>query len=94
MAKNGRYFIAGAILGGLIGAAVALLTAPRTGRELREELGKNLETAKVKGKDLYVTLKNQAEELIEKASDAGIEFSGRWLELPLNKKEPSNVEKE
>jgi gas vesicle protein len=32
-------FLAGAVIGGLIGAAVGLLLAPRTGEELREQVG-------------------------------------------------------
>jgi gas vesicle protein len=32
-------FLAGAVIGGLIGAAVGLLLAPQTGSELREQVG-------------------------------------------------------
>jgi gas vesicle protein len=32
-------FLAGVVIGGLIGAAIGLLVAPRTGEELREQVG-------------------------------------------------------
>lgn len=32
-------FLAGIVIGGLVGAAVGLLVAPRTGEELREQVG-------------------------------------------------------
>ena len=32
-------FLAGAVIGGLIGAAIGLLLAPQTGEELREHVG-------------------------------------------------------
>lgn len=32
-------FLAGVVIGGLIGAALGLLLAPRTGEELREQVG-------------------------------------------------------
>ena len=39
-------FLAGAVIGGLIGAAVGLLLAPRTGEELREQVGDFVEGKK------------------------------------------------
>ena len=38
-----KYFVAGAFIGAVVGAAVAVLTTPRNGKEMREELEKNLE---------------------------------------------------
>jgi gas vesicle protein len=39
--KNSGFgsFLAGVVIGGLIGAALGLLIAPRTGEEFREEIG-------------------------------------------------------
>jgi gas vesicle protein len=81
---KGKAFVAGAIIGGIVGAAVALLTAPRTGRELREELGINLEKAREKGKELIDVMKSQAGDVLEKAGE-NVNWDGRWMELPLKK---------
>ena len=32
-------FLAGVVIGGLVGAAIGLLVAPRTGEELRDQVG-------------------------------------------------------
>jgi gas vesicle protein len=37
-------FLAGVVIGGLIGAAIGLLLAPRTGDELREQVGEFVDT--------------------------------------------------
>ncbi|WP_273130674.1 YtxH domain-containing protein [Metabacillus sp. HB246100] len=37
--KNGNEFIVGTVVGGLIGAAAALFLAPKSGKEMREDLG-------------------------------------------------------
>ena len=39
-------FLAGVVIGGLIGAAAGLLLAPRTGEELREQVGDFVEGKK------------------------------------------------
>jgi gas vesicle protein len=55
--------IAGAfLLGGLIGASVALLYAPKSGRETREDISKTARRIKNKSVDL-------AEEMIEGVND-------------------------
>ena len=37
-------FLAGVVIGGLIGAAIGLLLAPQTGDELREQVGEFVDT--------------------------------------------------
>jgi gas vesicle protein len=81
--KNTRYFFLGAVLGGLVGAAVALLAAPKTGREMRAELLSSLEKASGKGKDLYIAVKNQTGDMMEKVGDMSDRIQQRWLELPI-----------
>lgn len=39
-------FLAGVVIGGLIGAAIGLLVAPQTGEELREQVGEFVDTKK------------------------------------------------
>jgi gas vesicle protein len=43
MADNGDNFFKGFIFGGIIGAILGVMLAPKSGRELREELGEEAE---------------------------------------------------
>lgn len=86
MANNCKSFLAGVFIGGMVGAAVALLMAPKAGPEMRKDLEKGLEIAKGKGKKIYASVLNQAgqvglnkEKLVE---DNG---NGRWMELPIHR---------
>lgn len=91
MAKS-KYFIAGALIGSLVGAAVAVLTTPLSGKKMREELEKNLEFTKEKGKDFYHTLMESMEpdELKQAKSD---QMEG-WMELPVKREDQEEPEKE
>jgi len=74
-------------LGGLIGATVALLVAPRTGKETRQQIKGAAEDVKVKAEDYYKQVKDtvasalehgkglvaEKKELIAKAVQEGIE---------------------
>lgn len=74
---NGKDFIIGVVIGGIIGAATALLLAPKTGSELRGNLStqagqikeKTMDlssTAKEKTTQLSKQLQEQSEQLVEK----------------------------
>jgi len=65
--KSSKNFLYGFIAGGVIGAAIALLYAPKTGKEMRESLKKNAE--KVIGEaDEYIELaKNSVSDVINEA---------------------------
>jgi gas vesicle protein len=74
-------------LGGLIGAGVALLVAPRAGKETREQIRGAAEGAKGKAEDYYKHVKEtvtsalehgkgliaEKRERVEKAVQAGVE---------------------
>ncbi|MDQ0231080.1 YtxH domain-containing protein [Metabacillus malikii] len=60
---SNRDFMVGSIIGGLIGAAAALMLAPKSGREIRDDLGQ--QASKLKEQ----TGKISKEELIEKGSE-------------------------
>ncbi|WP_342598637.1 YtxH domain-containing protein [Psychrobacillus sp. FSL H8-0483] len=74
---NGKDFIIGVIIGGIIGATTALLLAPKTGTELRGNLSTQAGQIKVKTMDLSSTakekttkiskqLQEQSEQLVDK----------------------------
>lgn len=79
-------FLMGALVGGVIGAAAALFLAPKTGKEMRDDLStqavqlknKSIElssTAKDKAVDLTATAKDKAADLTSTAKDKAVDLS-------------------
>jgi gas vesicle protein len=65
--SNGFAFLSGVVLGGLVGAAVALLLAPQPGEETREQLReKSLEL-----KDRMIELSEEARKKAEEFQSEG-----------------------
>lgn len=57
------------LLGGLTGAALAILFAPRSGRETRELLSDKLKEGADRGRDLRERASQKGREILEDASD-------------------------
>ena len=57
------------ILGGLIGAAVALLVAPKSGRQTREQIKDIAEDAKEKAADYYDKAREQISTAMQKGAE-------------------------
>ncbi|HMQ99365.1 MAG TPA: YtxH domain-containing protein [Ignavibacteria bacterium] len=75
---NGKGFLLGLLAGGAIGGIAALLYAPKSGRELRKDIGKKgrevmketgqyVDTAKAKAADIISDGRQKAEDLINDA---------------------------
>jgi gas vesicle protein len=68
------------LLGGAFGAAVALLFAPKSGRELRGDIAdvtrKGVDTARVRANDYYDTTRERATEFYSTASERAGELAG------------------
>lgn len=60
---NGKDFIIGALVGGIIGAVTALLLAPKSGTELRGNISTQAVQLKDKTKDLSSTAKEKTNQL-------------------------------
>ncbi|SMO59998.1 YtxH domain-containing protein [Melghirimyces algeriensis] len=73
MSKSGK-FLCGAVIGGFIGAATALLLAPKPGRETREDLFNTLEKAKQ-------TLRETSEDVGWRTTEVKENTSDKWIEL-------------
>lgn len=69
--KSWKAFVGGFIVGGLIGAGLALLFAPKSGRETREDIKKEIDkliaAGKAKATAIKEALSREAEELKAKA---------------------------
>ncbi len=69
MADNnkGGFFVAGMVLGSLVGAATGLLVAPRSGKETRKILQKSAEALPEMAEDVSATVQLQTERLSSSA---------------------------
>lgn len=56
---NMKDFVIGALVGGIVGAAVGLLLAPKTGKDLRSDVASQAVTLKEKGIQLSETAKEK-----------------------------------
>ncbi|MCT4794039.1 YtxH domain-containing protein [Exiguobacterium alkaliphilum] len=75
--SSGGGFLAGVVLGGVIGAAVALLTSPKSGREVRTYLDEKTATSRER-----LTVKSK--EVREKAEPV----VGEWIKVASDKSAP------
>jgi gas vesicle protein len=77
---DGKDFIMGAVVGGLLGAMAALLLAPKSGRELRQDISNQYETISEKTQQIASTVgektatiaktaTTQTSEWVDKAKD-------------------------
>ncbi len=57
------------LLGGLTGAALAILFAPRSGRETREMLGERLRETAERGRDFRERVVNRGREILDDAEE-------------------------
>ncbi len=67
-------FLTGALIGGAVGAAVALLYAPKKGRKLRENISDTFEDLTSRLSGLIRHAKESGEDLIHDGMEAGDEL--------------------
>ena len=67
--SNASGVILSFLLGGLVGAALATLFAPRSGRETREILGERLRETADKGREIRDRVASRGREVVDEASD-------------------------
>ena len=67
--RAGGWFLS-FIVGGVVGAAVALLLAPKSGKETREQIKGMAQDAKEKAEDYYDQVKTKVTDVVHKGVDA------------------------
>ena len=72
---SGLEFFAGFVIGGLVGAAVALILAPQSGEETRAQIKERGIELKTRAGELAVEARQRAEELSEEARKKAEELS-------------------
>lgn len=65
MAANGSDFFKGFLLGGALGAVLALLYAPKTGKEMREDIKRRVEDLVEEADKELARAQKRAEDIIE-----------------------------
>lgn len=68
---NSKDFLIGTLIGGIVGASIALLWAPKSGRELRMNINEQAHIAKEKGEKLAESAKQKTTILLDKVKNAG-----------------------
>ncbi len=73
MADRGDSFFKGFILGGIVGAVLGVLLAPKSGREMREDLGEEAEKVYAQTKSDFEHARKAAMKSFEEGRDKIIE---------------------
>lgn len=78
---SGRDFLLGVVVGATIGAVAALLTAPKSGKELRKELQSGLELAKEQGTSILDVVKDHSSFTTSQAREVKERTPDKWIEI-------------
>lgn len=78
--NNGKNFIVGTIIGSVVGATVALLFAPKSGRELREDINKGAAQAKDMAYEWKEVAQEKGAELKDRAYEKGNELTQKAMD--------------
>src|SRR5690625_2777490 len=79
--NNGRDFLIGALIGSAVGATVALLFAPKPGRELRQDINQGTKQAFDKAGEWKDIAQEKSVEYTEKAKLKGSELRDKGTEI-------------
>lgn len=82
--KKGKDLLIGAIVGGLLGAATALLFAPKSGRELRIDITDNAKAVSDKTVQLANSVTQKTQEVAKSVSTTTSDFVGKAKDTATN----------
>ena len=80
MDKQQKGILIGTVIGAVAGAGVALLTAPKSGKELRSDISSRFEESLDKTSELRIVLKEKIRELTNLVNKSSGEISNAALE--------------
>lgn len=78
---NGKDFLLGAVVGGLLGAAAALLLAPKSGKELRSDLSDQYHVISEKTQQIAADVSEKTQKVASEVSEFGQELVGKAKEV-------------
>jgi len=90
--RGGGEFFAGLVIGGLVGAAMALVMAPQSGQqtraqirsvslELKERANETLEEAREKAEAITADARRRAEEMMKEARERAEEITAEAMKM-------------
>lgn len=88
---NFKDFVIGAFFGGIVGGATALLFAPKTGKEIRQNIGEQSITLKERGTTIAQKAKERSTDFAKTVSDQSSNVVSRvkeWQIVPKTKETP------
>ena len=84
-AKKTKGFLAGFLIGGAIGGAIALLYAPKSGKQLRDDISRKTNELIGEGKIRTDRLWSNAKEEVETTLESANDFLNTSKEMIMNK---------
>lgn len=82
--KKGKDLLIGAVVGGLLGAATALLFAPKSGRELRSDITENAKAVSDKTVQIASTVSQKTQDVAKSVSTTTSDFVGKAKDTAAN----------
>ncbi|GIP38096.1 hypothetical protein J31TS4_13760 [Paenibacillus sp. J31TS4] len=79
--KNGKPFVIGAVVGAVMGAATALLLAPKPGRELRKDIADQVTTLSDKTQEIAGQVSQSAHEVARSIGSQTSDWVGKAREV-------------
>ena len=74
---NSKDFLIGTLIGSMIGAATALLFAPKSGKELREDLNTQTSSLRERGNEFASIALEKSSNLAKQVSDQSSQVAGK-----------------
>lgn len=78
---NSKDFIIGALVGGIVGAASALMMAPKSGKELRSDINEQAGALKDKSSEWSEMAKDKSSNIARTVSEQSTQVAGKVKEL-------------
>ncbi|MNI02893.1 YtxH-like protein [compost metagenome] len=75
--SNGKDLLIGAVIGGVLGAATALLFAPKSGKELRGDIAEQVQTVSEKTQQVAGTVNQKTQEIARTVGSQTTEWVGK-----------------
>lgn len=82
--KKGKDLLIGAVVGGLLGAATALLFAPKSGRELRSNIAEQAQVVSDKTVQIASNVSQKTQEVAKTVSTTTSELYGKAKDTAVN----------
>ncbi|WP_026676614.1 YtxH domain-containing protein [Fictibacillus gelatini] len=81
---DSKDFLIGALVGGIVGATTALLLAPKSGKELRTNIGEQATQIKDKGSEITSRVREKSSAIVNTVSEQSNQVAGKVKELTSN----------